>query len=62
MTVQKRYPSPNEFSRTYGIPIVFIRREIKKGVVPGFYSGTWFHIDALRYLEILSNRNATEDK
>ena len=57
MSETKRYYSANEFSRTFGIPLNLIRREIKLNITPGFYSGTWFYIDAPRYLEMLSNRN-----
>lgn len=53
---QKRFFSANEMHRQFGIPVTMIRREIKAGLVPGFYSGSWFHIDGPAYLEILSKR------
>lgn len=52
----KRYYSVNEMNKRFGIPVTMMRREIKAGCVPGFYSGSWFHIDSTAYLEILSRR------
>lgn len=56
MEKQKRYYSVNEMNKQFGVPVTMMRREIKAGRVPGFFSGTWFHIDGQAYLEILSKR------
>lgn len=61
MDTSKRYYSPNEMNKKFGIPITMIRREIKLGIVPGFYSGTWFHIDGPAYLCILNERQPTKE-
>ena len=53
---QKRYYSVNEMNKQFGVPVTMMRREIKAGRVPGFYSGSWYHIDGPAYLEILSGR------
>lgn len=55
--MEKRYYSPNEMNRLFGVPIVMLRREIRAGNVPGFYSGKWYHVDGPAYLEQLSNHN-----
>ena len=54
---QKRFLSVNELNRAYGIPITMTRRRIKQGLVPGFYSGTWFHVDVPAYLEMLKRES-----
>ena len=54
---KQRFISINKFSQANGVPENLIRREVKQGIVPGFYSGTWFYIDSPAYLEMLSARN-----
>lgn len=53
----QRFKSIKQFATTTGVPENLIRREVRQGLVPGFYSGTWFHIDAPAYLAMLSTRN-----
>ncbi len=55
-TSTKKFMSPHKLSQQYGIPENMIRADIKRGIVPGFYSGSWFHVDVAAYLELLSNR------
>ena len=55
----QRFKSIRKFSAAYGVPENLIRREVKQGIAPGFYSGSWFYIDAPAYLELLSARNMT---
>jgi hypothetical protein len=56
----KKFMSPHKLSQKYGIPENMIRADIKRGIAPGFYSGTWFHVDVAAYLESLSNRSKPE--
>lgn len=53
----QRFKSIKKFATTNGVPENLVRREVKQGIVPGFYSGTWFHIDSPAYLRMLSARN-----
>lgn len=53
----QRFKSISVFSKEYGVPEQMIRKEVRRGIVPGFFSGTWFHVDSPAYLEILSARN-----
>ena len=53
-----RFLSAHNTSKQYGIPENMIRRDIKTGRAPGFYSGTWFHVDVPAYLRILTERKA----
>ena len=57
----KRYFSVTEMNKIYGIPVTMMRRGIKQGIVPGFRSGTWFHIDGPAYLEMLSQQNTQSE-
>lgn len=57
MNEEKRYYSANEINKKDGVPLTMIRKQIKAGLVPGFYSGTWFHIDRPAYLRMLSEQN-----
>ena len=54
---KQRFKSIKQFAATTGVPENLIRREVKQGIVPGFYSGSWFHVDAPAYLAMLSTRN-----
>ena len=56
---EQRFKSIKKFSRERGVPENFIRREVKQGIVPGFFSGSWFYIDEPQYLEMLSARNTS---
>ena len=47
-------------SQIYGIPENKIRKDIKRGLAPGFYSGTWFHVDVEAYLEKLVQQGVSE--
>ena len=62
MESEKRYLSPNVFCSKYGVPVTMVRREIRMGLVPGFYSGSWFHVDVPTYLAVLSRRGNNADK
>lgn len=53
----RKFLSINKFGQKNGVPLNFLRKEVKQGRVPGFYSGTWFYIDEPAYLTILSQRN-----
>ena len=55
----QRFKSIKRFSRDNGVPENLIRKEVRQKLVPGFYSGSWFYIDAPAYLEMLSARNMT---
>ena len=57
----KKFLSPRKLSQLYGIPETMIRRDIKRGLVPGFYSGTWFHIDVDSYIDLLTKKNLSEN-
>ena len=61
-TIRKKYMSPHNLSQHYGIPENKIRADIKHGVAPGFYSGSWFHVDVESYLEMLSSRRVPESE
>lgn len=62
MESEQRYSSPNVFCKRFNVPVTMVRREIRMGLVPGFFSGTWFHIDVPAYLAVLSNRNKEDAK
>ena len=53
MAAIRKFLSPHQVSQIYGIPENKIRKDIKRGLAPGFYSGTWFHVDVEAYLEEL---------
>ena len=56
MAAVRKFLSPHQVSQIYGIPENKIRNDIKRGLAPGFYSGTWFHVDVEAYLEKLVNQ------
>ena len=62
MAAVRKFLSPHQVSQIYGIPENKIRKDIKRGVAPGFYSGTWFHVDVEAYLEKLVHRDAPESE
>ena len=53
MAAVRKFLSPHQVSQIYGIPENKIRKDIKRGLAPGFYSGTWFPVDVEAYLEKL---------
>ncbi len=56
----KKFMSPHRLSQQYGIPENKIRKDIKRGVAPGFYSGTWFHVDVEAYIGLLTQKNMND--
>ena len=52
----KKYLSANKLSKVYGIPNNMIRKDIRTGEAPGFFSGSWFYIDVPAYLMVLNKR------
>ena len=50
----KRFVSPRNFSKTHGFPLHKLRELIARGEVPGFFSGSYFHIDQPAFLERLA--------
>ena len=52
----KKYLSANKLSKVYGIPNNMIRKDIRTGKCPGFFSGSWFYIDVPAYLQVLNER------
>lgn len=48
-----QYSTTKPFALAYGIPEHFIRREIRAGRVPGFYSGSRFYINVPAFLQEL---------
>lgn len=53
---RKRFLSANELTKQYGIPNNMIRKDIKSGFAPGFYSNSWFYIDVPTYLDMICKR------
>ena len=58
----RKFLSPHRLSQQYGIPENKIRKDIKRGIAPGFYSGTWFHVDVDAYIELLTGQKQTESE
>ena len=57
MIIERQFYGARELSRLTGISENYIRRGIKDGTVPGFYSGSWFRVDAKAYLEQISQQH-----
>lgn len=60
----KKFVTPNPFSKEMGIPRDFLRARIARGEVPGFRSGNRFYINRelfLRQLEAECMRNAATE-
>ena len=57
MVLERQFYGARSLSKLTGISENFIRRGIEAGTVPGFYSGSWFRIDAKAFLEQLSRQN-----
>lgn len=56
----RKFMSPRKLSQQYGIPENKIRADIRRGVAPGFYSGTWFHVDVVSYIDYLTHQRSME--
>ncbi len=48
------YLSVNRMASMHGIPRDYLRKRVKQGLVPGFYSGSAFRIDETAFLEMLA--------
>ncbi len=57
MDIERQFYGARTLSRLTGISEGYIRRGIKAGTVPGYYSGSWFRVDAKAYLSQLSKQS-----
>lgn len=53
-----KYLSIPQVARELGVPLTTIRRLVKTGKCPGFYSGNKFYINFEKFVETLDEKKA----